>query len=203
MLVWSQVCKNPSSFPLVVSYFTDEFYQREAFELARSCQTFGLEYHIQQVRDLGDWRENTNTKPSFLQSMMKMYPERDILWLDADARVRDHPELLLKIQAPIAFRMFPGDKPGSGTVFLRAGSRALLEEWLLLVKRHPHHTDQVCMGTAVKKLGISPFLLPQSYCWIFDEDSLKRSGGYYNPMDSTPVIEHMQASRWTRRKRIK
>jgi hypothetical protein len=193
---WEQL--SPSSCSLiVVSYFTDMFYLRDAFDLARSCQALGVRFVIEQVRNLRTWSRNTNHKPTFLLRMSNRFPDEPLLWLDADARVRSLPGLLETVEEPIAYHTFQGLYPLSGTVLLNPGPwrRPFLEEWLAEVTRDPGQKDQVALGKVVKRLGLRRRELPETYCWIYDTMLKKRVA---DPTLASPVIEHLQASRWTR-----
>ena len=194
------------SLAIVVSYFTDSFYQREAFELVRSCQRFSLDYHVQEVVSLGSWLQNTNYKPQFLLDMAIRYPERTIVWVDADARFRKRPDLF-NIRSPlwdVSFRKIPSGKLCSGkccsgTVILPSGSKreGLLKEWIHQIELHPESTDQVCLGFAMHRLQADRYELPVEYCWIFDFDEDGKTVEM-DPAKYEPVVEHLQASRWVR-----
>src|SRR5580693_2565561 len=119
---WHKVFGAHPEYPMVVSFYTDAFYLREAFELARSCEALQLDYDINQVRPEGSWARNTNLKPSFLQQMSLRYPDRAIVWLDADARVRALPTDFPRIISPVAYHVFKGREVLSGTVLLKEGA---------------------------------------------------------------------------------
>lgn len=192
---WYDTHDENAGMPIVVSFFTDPFYMREAFELVRSCQYHGIDYHVKQVPHRGSWLENTNYKPTFILAMARRYPNRSLLWLDADARVRQDPILFYCMTHTIAYRTIE-KVPASGTVYLAAwGVRErLLLEWIEEVEHHPTITDQVCMERAVNNLMVPRAELPPEYCWIYDDDPRAR-GRRFLDHDDTPVIEHMQASR--------
>lgn len=180
--------------PIIVSYYTSPFYQREAFELARSCQRFSMDYHIEGVPDLGSWIANTNHKPAFLMRIDQTYPDRNIVWVDADGRIRQYPTLFNGLSVDVAFHSWRGKTVASGTVFLRAGEARgrALRAWLGEVLKSPMATDQVCLGRAIKH-NFDLGELPVEYCWIYDHVEV-------SPDNSNPVIEHMQASRWAKRR---
>lgn len=210
-LIWESLGVSSADMPVVVSYFTNDFYLREAFDLARSCQQFGMDYSIHEVADKRSWQGNTNHKPTFLLEMHRCFPSRSLLWLDADARIRAHPELLRGLLPPIAYHTWKRvGRPGalSGTVYLNKeyryasddpsleGTRTkILQAWRAQVVARPDLTDQVCMDLAVKSLGITHHELPETYTWIFDLGDTRQP----NPANWRPVIEHMQASRHSRK----
>lgn len=196
---------------VVVSFFTQGFYTREAFELLRGCQYFSLPYHFVQVKDEKDWLISSNRKPSFLREMSDMFPNRPILWLDADARVRKLPLNLFHLDVPIAYCELEKDLPCDATVYLGVGKQrnVFLDEWAKLVKDDPFGAklppEQAAVGAptqfyferAFQNLGIHPTHLPLEYCWLYDL-SADRTGKPAK-VDVVPVIEQMQANRIARR----
>ena len=191
--------------PLVVSFFTRGFYEREAFDLARSCQLLGVPFRIECVSDLGGWESNTNHKPTHLKRLHAELPGRAMVWIDADARFRRVPTLLMAPipgGAVVGYRTIRG-RPASGTVLLPVHKRRgeLLEKWEEVVRNHPNATDQVCLGWAVSALMLPHVELPAEYCWIYDFTRANRRKPDPSPTDGEePVIEHMQASRWARKR---
>lgn len=185
--------------PIVASFFTDRFYLREAFELVRTLQTHGLEYVVEQVPNRGGWYENTNFKPTFLHKLHQEFPGRALLWLDADARVRQHPDLLTAHTANIAYHTLMG-QPASGTVYMRPGPQRglILSAWEKVCEERPRATDQVCMKIAHERVGVEHVELPESYCWVFDFNERGEYCAHPSPNWIYPVIEHTQASRFSR-----
>lgn len=201
MSVWSKDRGKPW---VLVSYYTDDFYLREAWELVRSCQDFGPDFLVEEVKLGSSWLENTNHKPFFIQRMINIFPQRHLIWLDADARFRQHAWLIDGPRLPsgdsIAYRTIHG-KPASGTILLpNTPDRInIVETWCEEVRRDTNATDQVCLGRAVDRLKIPRMELPMEYCWIYDFDASGKKIANPSPLDTKPVIEHMQASRWRRK----
>ena len=209
-MTWHHTSPAGASLPLVVSYYTSDLYKREAYQLAASCFDHGLDYLIECVEDQAPpsataharWLANTNHKPFHLAAVSARYPERALLWLDADARVRMQPHSLEGLKAVVAYvtriRPLP-QQPNSGTVYLGSGPRRddLLKAWCAEVTADRTATDQVCLGRAVARCGLQHYELPREYCAIYDLDV----DGNHLSMDPTrpAVIQHMQASRITRR----
>ncbi len=202
---WIRLGESSPKMPIFVSYFTDPFYQKEAFDLARTLQLWKLDYRIVMVTNLGTWECNTNHKPWFLAEMSKAHSNRAICWLDADARMRRYPRLLEDLRYDLAFHYWRGElgRSGalSGTVYLREGMQrdTFLTAWQEQVKLQPTATDQVCMEEAMRLNGIQRVELPVEYAWIYDLAQHSNSGS--PEYDCEPVIEHMQASRWRKRMR--
>lgn len=177
-------------YPTVVSFHTGGFYERDAFELVRSCQLFHVPYHVEAVKDLGTWTKNTKYKPQHLLNVESQFPGA-ILWLDADARVRSAPHLLWNLTSRVAYCKLDGRRANSGTVYLHPeGRRDFLLRW------HEKSStvgdsDQESLGMIAPDAGT----LPSEYCWIYDFKDGKKD---VPDPDARPVIEHMQASRWTK-----
>lgn len=199
MKTWTESFARLNLLPLVVSYFTDGFYEREAFELLRSCQQFELDYLISEVPNLKSWEKNASFKPSFLKGIHAEYPHRDILWVDADARFRQFPSLFVNdLVAPVGYHLWRGKTPASGTVYLRRGEGRgeILERWIQECIKSPHTSDQPPLQKVAARLE-SIILLPVEYCWIYDVNPMTMKKG--TQPTSRPVIEHMQASRWVKK----
>lgn len=209
---WASVRGVDRRMPVFVSFFTDAFYMREAWDLVRSLQAHGQEYCAREVADLKSWGSNTNHKPQFLLGMDEEFPGRSLVWVDADARMRAQPTLLHELAADVedapalAYHTWRGPlgRHGacSGTVFLAPGAtrRRLLREWDVACRAAPPEVwDQESMARAALGLGIQHAELPVEYCQIYDlvqgtQRPTPHPGGKV-------VIEHMQASRWRKRMR--
>lgn len=194
--------------PVVVSFFTEGFYTREAFELLRDLQRHSLDYDLQQVPNSGDWLENVNFKSEFILKMAERYPKRAILWLDSDSRVRSFPyEFQGLSSAEVAYRKIDVGQPCDAVVWLAAGEQRVkfIRKWIDLVKADPLGQklplEQAAVGAptqyyfeqAVAEEFLSVHLLDESYCYLWDF-SLDRQGTKIN-VDYVPVIEQMQANR--------
>lgn len=187
--------------PVFVSFYTDAFYMREAFELARTLRNFPLDYVIREVATVGDWNQNTNLKPKFILEMAQLFPERGVCWVDADARVRKFPAVFGGMKCPIAYHTWRGRGGAevlSGTVFFGPGKgrEGILHKWVSIVEQRPRSLDQVCLAITVREMGLDAVDLPVEYTWIYD---MAQGTDEPNPRDERPVIEQMQASRWAKR----
>lgn len=192
-ILWHDDTHNVS-MPIVISFFTNLFYLRDAYELARSCRLFNLSYYIAGTSDLGGWRENTNYKPSWIRTVSDLFPDRALVWIDADGRFRSFPTLFHELNVLVGYHIWEGKYPASGTIYFGAWIKRnlLLEQWIKEVTDAPMATDQICLGSTLEHLGLQPYILPRPYCHIYDSN---------NGIDltSSPVIEHMQTSRYTLR----
>lgn len=172
--------------PLFISFHTGGNYQRHAEGLADTLRQFGLPFEIEQLPNAGNWCHNCAMKSHFVRS--KLNDKRPIVWIDADARIRNRPEALLKMPANIDFaaHWLDGRQLCSGTLYFGTGpaARKLVEDWHLRCKMQPDVWDQEHLADAITS-GVSVFRLDEGYVRIFDRT---------NPIE-TVFIEHLQASR--------
>lgn len=173
---------------LIVSYFTKKTgYEQEIKNLEASLKLHELDYHIEGIDDLGSWQQNTHYKAPFILNMLYRFPEKNIVFLDADALVREKPVLFETIEADVAAHMREGFELLSGTLFFRncLPAREVVIMWILENERRPASWDQQNLQRAIQGHGPSFLNLPAGYCQIFD------LMGHHG----SPVIEHFQASR--------
>lgn len=78
--------------PLVVGYFTiNTPYEQEIKGMEQSFRFFGFDVETAGVPSRNTWSENCYYKPTFIKRMMEANPNRQIIWADADARMRRYP----------------------------------------------------------------------------------------------------------------
>lgn len=175
--------------PIFVSFHTGGRYARHAAELAETLATHGLQHDIEQLPDAGEWVHNCAMKPSFIARKMEQHHGTPIVWVDADARVRKFPQLLVSMPAivDVGCHYLNGIELLSGTLYFGATECAadLVSEWNKLAKQTPHIWDQKLLDKAISRVPIRMCCLPESYVRIFDSKN-----------ETTEiVIEHLQASR--------
>lgn len=177
--------------PLYISYYTHgNGYELEIPELIQSFELFGLEHHISRVRPFTTWQKGAQYKAKFVEQMMQKFPERPLVWVDADARIRQLPVLFDQLDCDVAAHYHNGHELLTGTLYFGPTSRAkeLVKDWILENERFPkgHLGDQKNFQNLVERAEKLRFEhLPAPYTLIFD--SMADQG--------PPVIEHMQASR--------
>lgn len=175
---------------IVVSFYTPS-YADEAQGLIATCQEFGLRHDVRAVPSLGTWERNTQHKAVFMRSMLGRHTE-DVLWLDADARVRQCPQMLEWLDADVAVHYREGYELLSGTLWMRPSDRTrrLCDSWVNTCERFPDMWDQQALDRAIKGAkDIRVFNLPAPYALIFD--TMEHEG--------PAVVEHRQASRRLRK----
>lgn len=172
--------------PLYVSFYTPD-YAGEAAELVATLDAHGLEYVVTAMPSAGNWVANCGRKPYCIRSAMALYPGRPIIWLDADARVRQYPALFDGLDCDFAAHWRHGTELLSGTLYFNptAAALSLVDAWIREQDRRRGEWDQRVLADVVAGMtGLKTLDLPWGYCRIFDG---KEQG--------EPVIEHMQASR--------
>lgn len=183
----------PDPGPLFVSFYTPGLYEQKAKDLILSLHRMGLDYEVDRVEDLGSWQSNTIFKAEFIKRKMEQNPTRNIVWLDADAVIRQYPHLFWEIEGDFAANYFRGWQLSSGTVFFKGNRRAklLVNAWIKENKKNPEIWDQQNLQTVVEQRERSQHLsvtrLPAEY---YLTDMVRGA--------SDPVIEHTQASRQAR-----
>lgn len=178
--------------PVITSFYTKNTgYEAQAEYLKASLRRFNYDNHIEGVPDRGDWHKNVYQKPSFIMRMMRKFPNRPIVFVDADAIIRKNPVLFNDFDCDIACHFFQDKELLSGTLYFgnTKGSRYIVRKWLDENRFHPtQHMPQKNLRIAFDKYKdkIKWEKLPSEYCRIYDSRM---------PMKGDPVIEHFQLSR--------
>ena len=177
--------------PLYVNCYTDR-YADEAAALVQSLDQFGLDHRVERIEDAGTWAANCNLKPAHIERCAKDNPDRPIVWLDADARVRQYPRLFDDMAAlnrwDFAAHWLNGSELLSGTLYFgpTIQARELVHRWRLACSRAANEWDQRTLQAVLPQFpSLRVSMLPFSYVRIFD----------YPGQTERPVIEHLQASR--------
>ncbi|MEI8350069.1 MAG: methyltransferase domain-containing protein [Candidatus Omnitrophota bacterium] len=176
---------------IVVSYYTkNTSYQNSVERLRQSLDKLNINYHIQPIDNLGSWDKNTHYKASFILEMLDKYPDKNIVFIDADAIVHSYPDLFDVLDVDFAVHYFRGRQLASGTLFFKNNtiSRELLKAWIERNNQDKTNLDQQNLQNIIEevwKYKITIFDLPPEYCTIFDmRERIPR-----------PIIEHFQLSR--------
>jgi hypothetical protein len=187
----------PRPEPVFVNFYTlGRGYEEHARRLSESLERFGCAYEQEVIEQPGSWVKAQALKPRFLQRMLARHFPHPVVWVDADAIMRQRPTLFFEWaderRGPdIAVHYKDGEECLSGTVWLdqHEQTRTLLARWVELQEANPEEWDQRLLERAIaedERLGVAR--LPATYCQIFD--SMKEAGD--------PVIEHFQHSRQAR-----
>jgi hypothetical protein len=186
---------------LAVSFYTkDTPYVALANRLEASLKNCQLPYLIEGVDSLGDWYKNTTFKATFLQRVCEKHGNKfDILWIDADAIVRQDPRPVLeRTDCDLGAVFRKGQELLTGTLLLRHNDRThqLFGLWKAQCALRPRVWEQKNLQAVLNKVeGLKVVALPPSLTYIFDISKVEHP-------DTEPIIEHYQASRQCRRMRL-
>jgi len=176
----------------VVSFHTDDvLYKWHIERLRASLIEFGIDSYIEEIPHRSSWLDHANYKPVFILKCLEMFDE-NIVWLDADAIVREYPVLFDDMEADIAVHYKGGSELLGGTVYVanNESGRNVAVEWVKEIERYgSHQNDQQTLQRLLSRSNYKVTTLPAPYTLIFDLMS------HLGP----PVIEHFQASRKGRR----
>lgn len=179
---------------IVVAFYTENTpYAEEVQNLIASLKTFNLPMDIVGVPTQGNWDANTHYKAYFIKQMLIRHFPKNILYLDADARVQKYPILFDAADFDVGV-VYNNDVEmvliGSTLYFANnAKVFELVERWVKGCSLNPTAFDQEILQYLLEQkshdLQLKVRHLPQTYCQIFD--LMKHVGD--------PVIEQFQASR--------
>ena len=195
---------------VIISYYTKGTgYEQEIKNLEASLKIYGLPYHIFRYEPVGTWRGNLNFKSECILRAMDMFPGTDIVFVDADAVVRQYPVLFDELSRTHSFDLSAhffkyrpesgdADELLSGTLWIQNGQmgRRLVEKWHEVgLARTADTRHQLCLKMAIAEIEkggekVRVYRHPFAYTCIYD---------YPQAYKIEPVIEHFQASRRLRR----
>lgn len=177
--------------PVYVAFHTGGDYERHAAELIETLDRLDLAHAVWQLPDAGSWVRCCAMKPTFIRQCMEQFPGQPIVYLDADARVRQRPELFYSMTpgTDFACHYLDGKELLSGTLYFggTVASVELVEAWQARCRDMPDVWDQQHLQSVVHHGTFNVAYLPETYCRIYDRQ--KRM-----PREAI-VIEHLQESR--------
>lgn len=178
---------------VVCAFYTPSYADKVA-RLEASLQRLGINHHLRMVDRRSTWEATTRLKAAFVGDCLDRFPDRDILYLDADAIVRQEPTFVETVESDVAVLFTPVARDGkralsiaAGTLLVRntPGGRRFAEAWRRAEpKVGALGLDEDMIYAAFAELDdVSFAALPRSYSKVFDS------------VGPEPVIEHFQASR--------
>jgi hypothetical protein len=181
---------------VVIAYYTkDTPYEQELDGFVARCEAGRLKHHIYGLKSQGSWALNCGMKPSVIARAMEEWPDRNILYVDIDARIKNTGRVWAQfsdMDSDFAAHWLNGNELLSGTLFFKNDERTrqLVNHWIAAQAEAPEVKDQETLAstlqTYAKLLKIKVTRLPANYTRIFDR---KEQEGV------EPYIEHSQASR--------
>ena len=198
--------------PIFISFYTKMTIYQDAINkyLIPSLVKLNLDYHVYAIETLGDWKSNAIQKPIILQRALNDFPDRDIIWQDADSEILREPDLLFNIpeEYDIALNYLdwkthygrPSDEGKfemlDGTVFWRNTKKvknfitSLIDLSSNVGKDHQKQMNYM-LKNGKPELKLNVFPLPRTYSYL----SSKPDGSKPAIEIKNPVIIHYQASR--------
>ena len=178
--------------------------------LMPSVKELDLHCDIRGVLNRGSWEANTSYKPEFLRAMLDHH-DNDIVFVDCDAEILEYPNLFDEIPEGHNIAAHILDKSEwygknypsgryellSGTLWIRNcdESRRILDAWVDAC-RATNTWEQKVLQLVLEQLGIKPFQLPLTYCYI----KTMPNGQLPRVRVDRPVVVHNQVSRRLKRK---
>src|SRR5262252_6848339 len=167
--------------PLYLSYYTiGDGYETHGAELVRTLDRFKLSHHVDGVRpgtasepgrEPWSWARAAQYKAEFVRDMLLRYPDRPLVWLDADARVVARPIMFEWLDCDFAAHWYRGRELLSSTLYMRPGPgvTALVNAWIDRNRHRPGRrcADQPNLQDVVESSrGLKIVNLPPEYAWI-------------------------------------
>ncbi len=79
------------NYIIISGYTYNTIYEKEIKDLESDLKRFNLPYKLYGYTDRGEWTKNTMVKAELFQKAMNEFPNRDIIWLDADSVILHEP----------------------------------------------------------------------------------------------------------------
>lgn len=183
--------KSDRSFIVSAFYTKDTPYEGEARKLKKTCKKFNIPYDIVGIPQQQNWEANCAQKPRIIKEALLRHEDKNIVYLDADARIMRDPVLFDVFAGDVGVHYLFGKELLSGTIFLKNTNSVfnLVTLWELVQQEAEGTWDQIVLQDVLRefgsRLGIRLKTLPANYCQI--EDIMAHAG--------RPVIKHTQASR--------
>ena len=123
---------------VVCAFYTPD-YLAHALELRQSLESFGISHFLKRYERSAGWEAATRIKPSFIEYCLARLQPRHVLYIDADAAVRQPLSFLDEITTDVAlsfeFKAREKEQPRlrivPGTIYVRntPGGRRFAEAW--------------------------------------------------------------------------
>ena len=169
-------------------------YLPQLLSLKASLEAHGINHYFKLYERAATWEATTRIKAQFVKHCLEKFPARDVLYVDADAVVRQHPSFIDTIKTDIALlfhpvkaRRHPMMRVSLGTFFIRntGGGRKFANLWASqeAIAKLTTCDDDMIIAVFDQLTGVSMTVLPRTYYKVFDQPG------------EDPVFEHFQASR--------
>ena len=109
---------------IVTGFFTPDYFPL-ADALSKNLIEYGISHHLYaRAKSAGQWGHQTLQKPSVLKAARLDHPNKVLILMDVDCRVRGDISAILEVTGDIAVPM--GRKPMKNGTALKPGTRVLL-----------------------------------------------------------------------------
>ncbi len=177
---------------LLVSFFTEDTeYKNEAAKLSETCNAHKVSHEIYQSKDAGSWEKNTQHKAVVIRDALEKH-KKPILWVDADARVMKHPDMLHTVNIDVMYHYIKEwNEILAGTLYFDYNEKtiAFCKKWIELNSTNNNPDGINFQQLIIQDTTLSKGLFTKEYCSIFDNPHTRCD---------QPVIVHTQASRRNR-----
>jgi Nucleotide-diphospho-sugar transferase len=169
-------------------------YLPQLLSLKASLEAHGVNHYFKRYDRAQSWEATTRIKAAFVRHCLDKFPGRDVLYVDADAVMREKPVFIDTVTTdlsllfhPVKGRRHPMMRISLGTFFIRntPGGRKFAELWASQESKAGARTcdDDMIIAVFNKLTGVTMTVLPETYYKVFDQPG------------EAPVFEHFQASR--------
>lgn len=174
--------------------------------LLPSLKRLNLPYWIKSIENRGSWSRNACQKPAIILEAMNRFQE-DIIWIDADAEIKEFPSLLYKIPEKYNIGIHylswkehygrPSDKGKfeliDGTIYIRNNQkmRLFILKWKQISTDKEINHQRILAEMIIERTDIKVFDFGRKYCYITLTPGNKKPAIELE----NPIILHYQASR--------
>lgn len=157
------------NYPRVVTWYTPRYAPfREGFQ--KSCDKYGICCHIEADIEELPWKQGLYERIVFLQDIIRIYRDENLLWLDIDAIFLKEPDFLDDLQNQLTLHAYqnpPKNQLYTGAIIgFKANdiSMKLFDTWRDYYKRNMNSDDsEKSLTSAVEHVGIVPATFPIEY----------------------------------------
>jgi hypothetical protein len=161
----------------IAGFYTNLKYRTLADKMKASVEALGYPvslYEMPHWEDEGTaWGFALRHKPTVVERCMLEHPEDDILYMDADAEMVQHPAMVIEDKTCDVAVNFIRPKHIHGCVMFFRGAKGLeyVRKWKESYQLYPHiRLDEIHAYFALKEMqkvpGFRCLTLPFSYTWV-------------------------------------
>ena len=126
--------KRRMKYVVVSGYTIGTQYEKEIEDLRTGLEKFEIPYKFYGYESEGEWTRNTMAKPKLLERAMNEFPNKDVVWIDADAVIKKNPVLFSELTSEdydICCHFYRGRELLTGTLYIKNSVRGkqLVRDW--------------------------------------------------------------------------